>query len=178
MILFPVSSFSGTVRCVWSAQKSCNLFEEPGGRRRTGSAHHAGFLHRYTTEQQESALYWYAVLKQFISLTMLAVKEVWQKKSLRKRFARRLSLSVRFWRWWFQWTIKIVCYMSRGWSFVDSCYHLLEKSRGFGFVEFESREDCLAAQDNMDKAELFGRVLTVNVARAKAMEKNKAGMLT
>jgi len=58
---------------------------------------------------------------------------------------------------------------------LNTQYLLPEKNRGFGFVEFESREDCLAAQENMDKSELFGRVLTVNVARAKAMEKNKAG---
>ena len=40
-----------------------------------------------------------------------------------------------------------------------------QKNRGFGFVQFEDREDAAAALDNMDNAELFGRVLTVNIAK-------------
>lgn len=38
--------------------------------------------------------------------------------------------------------------------------------RGFGFVEFESPEDCKEAIDNMHESECFGRVLTVNASRA------------
>jgi len=48
------------------------------------------------------------------------------------------------------------------------------KNRGFGFVEFELRDDAHAAVDNMDRSELFGRVLSVNVAREKSIEKNRA----
>ena len=40
-----------------------------------------------------------------------------------------------------------------------------QKHRGFSFVEFESAEDALAAIDNMDEAELFGRTLHVNSAK-------------
>lgn len=38
------------------------------------------------------------------------------------------------------------------------------KHRGFGFVEFEDKEDAAAAIDNMHNSELFGRVLRVNYA--------------
>jgi peptidyl-prolyl isomerase E (cyclophilin E) len=48
------------------------------------------------------------------------------------------------------------------------------KNRGFGFVEFELREDAMAAQENMHNGELFGKVLSVNLARARSLEKNKA----
>jgi hypothetical protein len=34
-----------------------------------------------------------------------------------------------------------------------------EQHRGFGFVEFENREDAAAAVDNMNNGELYGRVL-------------------
>lgn len=37
--------------------------------------------------------------------------------------------------------------------------------RGFGFVEYEEKEDAAAAIDNMHNAELFGRVLKVNYAQ-------------
>merc|ERR1719373_1209991 len=40
------------------------------------------------------------------------------------------------------------------------------KHRGFGFVEFMDAEDAEAAIDNMHNAELFGRTLRVNLARA------------
>ena len=33
--------------------------------------------------------------------------------------------------------------------------------RGFGFVEFEEAEDCEQAIDNMNDAELFGRIIKV-----------------
>ncbi|KAK4790888.1 hypothetical protein SAY86_031301 [Trapa natans] len=39
-----------------------------------------------------------------------------------------------------------------------------QKHRSFGFVTFLEREDAAAAMDNMDGAELYGRVLTVNYA--------------
>ncbi|KAM3580814.1 Peptidyl-prolyl cis-trans isomerase cyp10 [Umbelopsis sp. WA50703] len=37
--------------------------------------------------------------------------------------------------------------------------------RGFGFVEFEEKEDCLEAIDNMHLSELNGRVIKVNIAK-------------
>lgn len=40
-----------------------------------------------------------------------------------------------------------------------------QKHRGFGFVEFETKEDAAAAIDNMNESELFGRTIKVNVAR-------------
>lgn len=43
--------------------------------------------------------------------------------------------------------------------------HATGKHRGFGFVEYEEKEDAAAAIDNMHNAELFGRVLKVNYAQ-------------
>ncbi|GBF91609.1 peptidyl-prolyl cis-trans isomerase E [Raphidocelis subcapitata] len=43
--------------------------------------------------------------------------------------------------------------------------HATSKHRGFGFVEFEDKEDAAAAVDNMHNSELFGRVLRVNYAQ-------------
>lgn len=43
--------------------------------------------------------------------------------------------------------------------------HASGKHRGFGFVEFEEKEDAAAAIENMHNAELFGRVLKVNIAQ-------------
>ncbi len=40
--------------------------------------------------------------------------------------------------------------------------HASGKHRGFGFVQYESSEDAEDAVDNMNHAELFGRVLKVN----------------
>ncbi|KAH8590288.1 hypothetical protein B0O99DRAFT_635166 [Bisporella sp. PMI_857] len=40
-----------------------------------------------------------------------------------------------------------------------------ELHRGFGYVEFEDPEDVKDAIDNMDQAELFGRVIKVNAAK-------------
>jgi len=40
-----------------------------------------------------------------------------------------------------------------------------DKNRGFGFVQFQSEDDAAAAMDNMDGAELQGRVLRVNIAK-------------
>lgn len=43
-------------------------------------------------------------------------------------------------------------------------------SRGFGYVEFEEAEDASAAKDNMDGAELQGRVLRVDVAKKESLK--------
>ena len=43
-----------------------------------------------------------------------------------------------------------------------------EKHRGFAFVQFEDRGDAADAIDNMNNAELFGRVLKVNIAKPSA----------
>ena len=40
-----------------------------------------------------------------------------------------------------------------------------QKSKGFGFVEYELKEDAQHAMDNMNQSELYGRVLNVNIAR-------------
>ncbi|CAN8005565.1 unnamed protein product [Ixodes hexagonus] len=40
-----------------------------------------------------------------------------------------------------------------------------QKHRGFAFVEFEQAEDAVAAIDNMNDSELFGRTIRVNVAK-------------
>ena len=44
----------------------------------------------------------------------------------------------------------------------------IEQRKGYGFVEFEQAEDAKAALDNMDNAELCGRVLYVKIAKAQA----------
>ncbi|KXX77679.1 Peptidyl-prolyl cis-trans isomerase E [Madurella mycetomatis] len=41
-----------------------------------------------------------------------------------------------------------------------------EPHRGFAYVEFEDAEDAKEAIDNMDQAELFGRVIKVSAAKA------------
>jgi hypothetical protein len=43
--------------------------------------------------------------------------------------------------------------------------HASGKNRGFGFVEYEEKEDAAAAIDNMHNSELNGRVLKVNYAQ-------------
>lgn len=42
---------------------------------------------------------------------------------------------------------------------------ILDKHRGFGFVDFEDEEDAAAAVENMHGAELFGKVLKCNMAK-------------
>ncbi|KAJ1989875.1 hypothetical protein GGI25_000019 [Coemansia spiralis] len=49
--------------------------------------------------------------------------------------------------------------------------------RGIGFIEFEEEEDALAAIDNMDDAELFGRTITVRPARATASGSTPMGKI-
>jgi peptidyl-prolyl isomerase E (cyclophilin E) len=39
--------------------------------------------------------------------------------------------------------------------------HATGQHRGFGFVEFEEKEDAAAAIDNMHNSEIYGRVLKV-----------------
>jgi RNA recognition motif-containing protein len=52
-------------------------------------------------------------------------------------------------------------------SLLQICLHgRTGKHRGFAFVEFEDMEDATAAHDNFNGAELFGKTLTVNLARA------------
>lgn len=46
--------------------------------------------------------------------------------------------------------------------------HSPGKHRGCGFVEFEEEQDANHAIDNMNEAELYGRILTVNLARTPA----------
>ena len=46
------------------------------------------------------------------------------------------------------------------------------KHKGFAFVQFDDKDDAADAMDNMHNAELFGRVLRVNLS--KPME-NKGG---
>ena len=45
---------------------------------------------------------------------------------------------------------------------------MLDKTRGFGFVEFEQEEDCAAALENMHGAELYGKVLRCSIAKPMA----------
>ena len=42
---------------------------------------------------------------------------------------------------------------------------VIDKAKGFGFVDFEEPDDALAAIANMDGAELLGRVLSCKLAR-------------
>ncbi len=66
--------------------------------------------------------------------------------------------------------------------FVELLYHVVvltldlfcaDKNRGFAFVEYEIEEDAFDALENMDGAELFGKVLHCNIA--KTMPKLTAG---
>ncbi|KAK6921885.1 RNA recognition motif domain [Dillenia turbinata] len=50
-----------------------------------------------------------------------------------------------------------------------------QKHRSFGFVTFLEKEDALAAMDNMDGAELYGRVLTVNHALPERIKGGEQG---
>ncbi|KAK9104649.1 hypothetical protein Scep_021493 [Stephania cephalantha] len=50
-----------------------------------------------------------------------------------------------------------------------------QKHRSFGFVTFLEREDAAAAMDNMDNAELYGRVLTVNYALPEKIKGGEQG---
>lgn len=48
--------------------------------------------------------------------------------------------------------------------------HATGKNRGFGFVEYEEKEDAATAIDNMHNAELFGRVLKVWTPATRARD--------
>ncbi|GBG78925.1 hypothetical protein CBR_g28640 [Chara braunii] len=50
-----------------------------------------------------------------------------------------------------------------------------QKHRGFGFVEFQDKEDAAAAINNMHNAELYGRVLTVNYAQPMKIKGGEQG---
>ena len=43
-----------------------------------------------------------------------------------------------------------------------------DRSRGFGFVEMSTTEECQAAIDALNGSELGGRTLTVNMSRPRA----------
>ena len=45
-----------------------------------------------------------------------------------------------------------------------------QKHKGFGFVQFDDKDDAAEAIDNMNDAELFGRVLRVNLAKPDAIK--------
>lgn len=47
------------------------------------------------------------------------------------------------------------------------------KSKGFGFVEFDLPEDCADALENMDGAELNGHTLRCNIAKQAPNEAGK-----
>eukprot|EP00455_Lapot_gusevi_P041635 TRINITY_DN4852_c0_g4_i1.p2 TRINITY_DN4852_c0_g4~~TRINITY_DN4852_c0_g4_i1.p2 ORF type:complete len:135 (-),score=54.36 TRINITY_DN4852_c0_g4_i1:92-457(-) len=50
-----------------------------------------------------------------------------------------------------------------------------KKHRGFGFVTFESDDDAREAMENLNDAELYGRVLKINIAKPlKLGEKSRA----
>ncbi|CAF0924957.1 unnamed protein product [Brachionus calyciflorus] len=48
------------------------------------------------------------------------------------------------------------------------------KSRGFGFVEFESTDDAAAAIDNMNESEIYGRTIRVSFAKPAQMKQGSA----
>jgi hypothetical protein len=50
--------------------------------------------------------------------------------------------------------------------------------RGFGYVEFALSEDAHEAIDNMDQAELYGRVIKVNQAKPQKQAGEKLGSKT
>ena len=45
-----------------------------------------------------------------------------------------------------------------------------KKHKGFAFVQFDDRDDAAEAIDNMHNAEMFGRVLRVNLAKPDAIK--------
>ena len=49
-----------------------------------------------------------------------------------------------------------------------------QEHKGFGFVSFALEEDAAAAADNMHQADLLGRSLVVNIAKAQAHDTRKA----
>ena len=53
--------------------------------------------------------------------------------------------------------------------------HATNKHRSFGFVTFLERDDAASAIDNMDGAELYGRVLTVNYALPERIKGGEQG---
>lgn len=47
---------------------------------------------------------------------------------------------------------------------------IIEKHKGFGFVEYEEYEDCLHAIDNMNDSEIYGKVIRVSFAKAQKIK--------
>jgi RNA recognition motif-containing protein len=72
-----------------------------------------------------------------------------------KFYTRRLFLLVRLNQLRYPWIL----------LHVSILLTILERHKGFGFVEYEEYEDCLHAIENMNDAELCGRVLRVSFAR-------------
>ncbi|CAI5474761.1 unnamed protein product [Closterium sp. Yama58-4] len=50
-----------------------------------------------------------------------------------------------------------------------------QKHRGFGFLTYMEKEDAAAAMDNMHNGELYGRVLTVNIAQPQKIKGGEQG---
>eukprot|EP01069_Polyplicarium_translucidae_P000142 Polyplicarium_translucidae@DN1077_c0_g1_i1.p4 len=48
------------------------------------------------------------------------------------------------------------------------------RHRGFGFVEYEEENDATAAIENMHDSEIYGRVITVNLARSPPRQPGEA----
>jgi len=49
------------------------------------------------------------------------------------------------------------------------------RSRGFGFIEMENREEGLRAIEELDSKDLGGRALKVNEARPKTNDRDRGG---
>ncbi|KAF7998023.1 hypothetical protein HCN44_009421 [Aphidius gifuensis] len=49
-----------------------------------------------------------------------------------------------------------------------------EKHRGFAFIEFELSDDAMAAIDNMNDSELFGRTIRVNIAKPQRIKEGSS----
>ena len=56
-----------------------------------------------------------------------------------------------------------------------SVFQSTQKHRGFAFVTFLEKEDAAAAMDNMHCAELYGRVLSVNIAAPMKIKGGETG---
>ncbi|KYR02681.1 hypothetical protein DLAC_00140 [Tieghemostelium lacteum] len=52
--------------------------------------------------------------------------------------------------------------------------HKSQKSKGFGFVQFETAQDASDAIDNMHDSEILGRVIKCVIAKPVTVNKNKA----
>ena len=58
-------------------------------------------------------------------------------------------------------------------KFVDIPFDLNTMTKkGYGFVEFEEYDDCLQAIDNMNNAELYGKIINVSFSKKKNLKEN------